>query len=124
MNGNSKRLAKGMVGGAGVQDDEQITVELGSIPAGYHRILFIVSIYQGIQKKQHFGEVEGAFMRAVDGKGQEIARYNLAQDSSYSNKCSMIFGELYRKDAGWKFRAIGDAFPEDSFVNLLGKYLP
>ncbi len=113
-----------LVGGAGVQDDEQIVVNLASIPPVYHRIVFVVAIYQGMKKKQHFGEVKAAFMRAVDGKGQEIARYNLADDASYNNKCSLVFGELYRKDNAWKFRAIGDAYPDDSFLQLMPKYLP
>ena len=36
----------------------------------------------------------------------------------------MVFGEVYRKDGGWKFRAIGDAHPFDSFVDLLKKHVP
>ncbi len=122
--GAVKHSGDNLVGGSGVQDSEQIVVNLGSVPADYHRIMFLVTIYQGIQKKQHFGEVEGAYMRAVDGKGQEIARYNLAEDGSYNNKCSMVFGELYRKDASWKFRALGDGFPEDSFLEIAKKHAP
>lgn len=113
-----------LVGGSGVQDDEQIIVHLDRLPGYVHRILFIVSIYQGLQKKQHFGEVDRAFMRAVDGKGSEIARYNLADDTAYHQMCSVTFGELYRKDNDWKFRALGEAHREDSFVQLLDKYVP
>jgi len=112
-----------LVGGSGVQDDEQIVVHLDRLPAYIHRIVFVVTIYEGIQKKQHLGEVEKAFMRAVDGKGREIARYNLAEDAAYSQMCSVIFGELYRKDNVWKFRAIGDAHREDSFLHLLDKLI-
>lgn len=113
-----------LVGGTGAQDDEQIVVKFEKIPKNYHRVVFIVAIYQGQQKKQHFGEVEKAFMRAVDGKGQEIARYNLADDAAYKGMCSLIFGELYRKGDGWKFRAVGDAFPDDSLIPLLSRHLP
>lgn len=113
-----------LVGGAGIQDDEQIIVQLASVPPHIHRILFIVAIYEGLKKRQSFGGVEGAFMRAVDNRGQEIARYNLADDPSFENMRSMTFGELYRKDNEWKFRAIGEGHQEDSFVNLLPKYLP
>lgn len=112
-----------LVGGAGMQDDEQIIVKLNSLPPQYHRILFLVSIYQGIQKKQHFGEIEQAFMRAVDARGNEIARYNLAEDPAYNNMRTMTFGEVYKKDNDWKFRALGDAYPTDSFVNLLRQYV-
>jgi tellurium resistance protein TerD len=112
-----------LVGGAGTQDDEQIIVKLNSLPAQYNRILFLVSIYQGIQKKQHFGEIEQAFMRAVDANGKEIVRYNMAEDPAYNNMRTMNFGEVYKKDGDWKFRALGDAYPTDSFVNLLKQYV-
>lgn len=113
------------VGGSGANDDEQIVVKLNSIPAAYHRILFLVCIYKGIEQKQHFGQVDSAYIRAIDGKGQEMARYSLSSDSAYEGRCTMVFGEVYRRNDGWKFRAIGDAHPFDSFVPLLkASHLP
>ena len=121
--GNIYHTGDNLVGGEGSGDDEQIVVRLNSMDQAYDRVLFLVSIYQGVQKKQHFGMVEKAFIRAVDAKGREIAKYNLAEDPSYNNKRSIIFAEVYRKGGGWKFRAIGDAFDTDSFVEILRKYL-
>lgn len=112
------------VGGDGAQDDEQIVVKLTSLDSRYHKILFLVCIYQGRQKQQHFGKVDSAYMRALDAKGKEIARYSLSADPSYAERCTMVFGEVYRKDGGWKFRALGDAHPFDSFVELLKQHLP
>ena len=112
-----------LVGGAGVQDDEQIVVRLSSLKAEYHRILFLVSIYQGKTKKQHFGDIEKAFMRAVDNKGVEIARYDLAEDESRGDTRTLVFGEVYRKDGGWKFRALGEGHSSDSFVEILKKHV-
>jgi len=60
--------------GEGDGDDEQIIVRLDSLDQKYQRILFLVCIYQGQQKNQHFGMLQNAFIRAVDGKGKEIAR--------------------------------------------------
>ena len=111
------------VGGSGAQDDEQIVVKLNAIDARYHKILFLVCIYQGLQNQQHFGAVDDAYMRAIDAKGKEIARYALGTDPSYQGKCTMVFGEVYRHGAGWKFRALGEAHPYDSFVHLLKTHL-
>jgi tellurium resistance protein TerD len=113
-----------LVGGSGTNDDEQIVVKLNSIPANFHKIIFLVCIYKGNEKKQHFGQVETAYVRAIDGKGNEMARYSLSAESAYDGKCTMVFGEVYRRNDGWKFRAIGDAHPFDSFVPLLRNYLP
>jgi stress response protein SCP2 len=109
--------------GAGDGDDEQIIVKLDNLDPKFEKILFIVSIYQGRQRNQHFGGVENAFIRAVDGKGKEIAKFNLSGDATYNNMCSMIFAEAYRKDGTWKFRALGDPQPTDSFVDILKSYV-
>ena len=108
--------------GAGDGDDEQIIVKLDSLNLKYDKILFLVTIYQGKQKNQNFGMVENAFIRAVDNKGKEIAKFNLSGDATYNGMCAMIFSEVYRKDGTWKFRAIGEPHPTDNFIEILKKY--
>jgi stress response protein SCP2 len=108
--------------GAGEGDDEQIIVKLDSLDQRYQKILFVVAIYQGRQKHQHFSMVENAFIRAVDNHGKEIARFSLSGDATYSNMCSMVFAEVYRKDGTWKFRAIGEPHTTDTFVDILKQY--
>jgi len=108
--------------GAGDGDDEQIIVKLDSLDSKYQKILFVVAIYQGRQNNQHFGMVENAFIRAVDNKRKEIVKFSLSGDATYNGMCSMVFAEVYRKDGTWKFRAIGDPYQYDSFVEILKKY--
>ena len=67
--------------------------------------------------------VENAFIRAVDAKGREITKFSLSGDASLQGKCSMVFSEVYRRDGGWKFRAIGEPHNTDSFVEILKNYL-
>lgn len=109
--------------GAGEGDDEQIIVKLNNLSPQYHRILFVVSIYQGIQRQQHFGLVKNAYIRAVDGKGKELCRYNISGDASYNNMCSLTFAEVVREGSAWKFSAIGTPHNADSFVEVLKNYL-
>jgi stress response protein SCP2 len=108
--------------GAGDGDDEQIIVKLNSLDEKYQKILFVVSIYQGRKNNQHFSMIENAFIRAVDAKGREITKYSLSGDASLNGMCSMVFAEAYRKDDGWKFRAIGEVFQTDNFIEILKKY--
>ena len=109
--------------GVGDGDDEQIIVKLDSLDAKFQKILFVVSIYQGKRNNQHFGMVENAFIRAVDAKGKEITKFSLSGDASVNGMCSMVFSEVYRKDGGWKFRAIGDSYSTDNFVDILKNYI-
>jgi len=111
-------------GGTGAKDDEQIIVKLNSVPLQYHRILFLVCIYQGIKLGQHFGQLDSAYIRAVDSAGREMARYSLSSESSHEGNCTLVFGDVQRRGDGWKFRAIGDSRPYDSFVHLLKEHLP
>ena len=108
--------------GAGDGDDEQIIVKLDSLDQRYQKIVFVVAIYQGRQKNQHFSMIENAFIRAVDNRGKEITRFSLSGDATYNNMCSMVFAEVYRKDGTWKFRAIGEPYNTDTFVDILKKY--
>jgi len=109
--------------GAGDGDDEQIIVKLDSLHQKYQKIVFVVTIYQGKTNNQHFSMVENAFIRAVDAKGKEITKYSLSGDSSLSGMCSMVFAEAYRKEDGWKFRAIGEPHQTDNFIDILKKYV-
>ena len=48
-------------------------------------------------------------MRVVNNdNGAEIARFDLSEDAS--TETAMIFGELYRHGAEWKFKAVGQGF--------------
>jgi stress response protein SCP2 len=106
-----------LVGGAGIEDNEQILVKLDELDKRFVKILFVVSIYQGEERGQHFGDIDRAFIRAVDGQGQEIARFNLSAE--YELMRTVVFGEVARTDDGWQFSAVGRAYSTDSFVDLL-----
>ncbi len=108
--------------GEGDGDDEQIIVQLNKLDQKYQKIVFIVTIYQGRKKRQHFGMVDNAFIRAVDHRGHEIARYSLSGNADFNNTHAMIFAELYRKDGSWKFRAIGEPRDTDNFMEILKEY--
>jgi tellurium resistance protein TerD len=99
--------------GAGDGDDEQIVVKLSSLSAAYHKIILGVNIYNGQERKQHFGMIENAFVRAVDANGKEIARYRLSNDPSYEEKLNMLMGEIYREGGEWKFKALGNPLAQD-----------
>jgi tellurium resistance protein TerD len=112
-----------LVGSTGANDDEQIVCLLTKVPSQYAKIMFVVSIYQGKTKGQSFGNVDKAYIRAVDGKGKEMARYDLASEPTFASMRSVVFAELYRNGDEWKFRAIGNAVESDSFVDILKNYM-
>ncbi|BDH59817.1 TerD family protein [Tsukamurella sp. PLM1] len=95
--------------GEGEGDDEIIKVNLAAVPPNVEGVVFPVSIYDADNRGQSFGQVRNAFIRVVNqANGQEIARYDLSEDAS--TETAMVFGELYRNGAEWKFRAVGQGY--------------
>ena len=95
--------------GAGEGDDEQIVVVLDKVPADIEKIAFTVTIHEAEARKQNFGQVSSAFIRCVNqDNNQEIAKYDLSEDASIET--AMIFGEIYRHNGEWKFKAVGQGF--------------
>jgi stress response protein SCP2 len=108
--------------GAGEGDDEQVIARLNDLPEQYAKVVFVVQIYNAAENGQSFGKVQNAFIRAEDGKGQEMVRFDLSGGAQYGNCRSMLFAELIREDGGWKFNAIGAPSQSDSFVEWLKQY--
>jgi tellurium resistance protein TerD len=95
--------------GAGEGDDEVININLVSVPAQVSSIVFPVSIYEAENRGQSFGQVRNAYIRIVNlANDVELARYDLTVDAS--TETAMVFGEVYRYNAEWKFRAIGQGY--------------
>ena len=107
--------------GAGDGDDEQIFIDLASVPADYDKIVIVVNIYQAASRNQHFGMIKNAYVRIIDQRNNsEICRYNLTED--YSGQFAMIFGEVYRHNGEWKFNAIGQGTQDHGIDDLAKRY--
>ncbi|TAM81272.1 MAG: TerD family protein [Jatrophihabitans sp.] len=106
--GSVEHMGDNLVGGGG-GDDEQIKINLGTVPAEADKIVFTVSIYDAEARGQNFGQVRNAYIRiANQADGAEIVRYDLSED--YSSETAMVFGEVYRNAGEWKFRAVGQGY--------------
>jgi tellurium resistance protein TerD len=95
--------------GEGDGDDEQVKVDLTKVPADVQRVAITVTIHDADQRRHSFGQVGNAFIRIVNEEsGAEVVRYDLSED--YSVETAMIFGEVYRHNGEWKFKAVGQGY--------------
>lgn len=95
--------------GDGDGDDESIIIHLNRLPNEIEKIAITVTIHDAEARKQSFGQVSNAFIRCINGTdNKEIARFDLTEDAS--TETAMIFGEIYRHNGEWKFRAVGQGF--------------
>jgi tellurium resistance protein TerD len=104
-------------------DKESIILKLEDIPSRIHRIVLLVCIFNGVNNKQHFGQVKNAYIRICDTFGHEIAKYDLSNSSELNGKCSLEFAELYRKDGVWNFGALGKFHQTDTFLEIANNYM-
>ena len=75
-----------------------------------------------MQRKQHFGMIQNAFIRLVDGRNNnEMCRYNLTED--YSGMTAMIFGEIYRHNGEWKFNPVGQGTTDPGLGEMIRRYM-
>ncbi|NJN60733.1 MAG: TerD family protein [Coleofasciculaceae cyanobacterium RL_1_1] len=94
--------------GAGDGDDEQILIDLPTIPQQIVKLVFVINIYDCVKRQQEFSQVQNAFVRLVDlGDNREIARYTLS-GQQYQGDTGMVLAEVYRHNDEWKMVASGE----------------
>ena len=95
--------------GEGAGDDETVALHFDKIPAEVQKLVFAVTIHEAEERKQNFGMVSNGYIRIVNADNNtEIARFDLSEDAS--TETAMNFGELYRHNAEWKVKAVGQGF--------------
>lgn len=95
--------------GQGDGDDEVIKVDLSRVSPDIDKIAITVTIHDATVRGQNFGQISNAFIRVVNEvTGVEVVRFDLAED--YSVETAMVFGEVYRHNGEWKFRAVGQGY--------------
>ncbi|KGX90691.1 chemical-damaging agent resistance protein C [Pontibacillus halophilus JSM 076056 = DSM 19796] len=95
--------------GQGDGDDEQVKIDLNSVPQDVQKISFTITIHDGEARNQNFGQVSNAFVRVVNpNNDEELIRYDLGED--FSIETAVVVGELYRHNGEWKFSAVGSGY--------------
>lgn len=95
--------------GDGDGDDEQVLINLATVSEDIDKVIIVVSIDQADARGQNFGQVRDAYCRVINQDNDtEIVRYDLSEDAA--SETTMIFAEIYRHGAEWKFRAVGQGY--------------
>jgi tellurium resistance protein TerD len=107
--------------GDGDGDDEQVMVDLSSIPSDIAKLVFVVNIYAAKERKQHFGMIQNAFIRLVNTSDKnEILRFNLTEQ--YADKTGLFVAEIYRNNGEWKFVGLGEGDTSSGLGEMIKKY--
>ncbi|GAA1907509.1 TerD family protein [Streptomyces sodiiphilus] len=84
---------------------DSLGVELAGLEPGVETVALVASADGGA-----FGQVPGLHIRLLDADtGAEVARFD-SQDAT--TETAFVLGELYRRQGGWKFRAVGQGYSD------------
>ena len=95
--------------GAGNGDDENIYIDLMSLPFEIGKVVFVISIYDAAMRDQTFKNVRNCFLRIGNAETKiELMRFNLDQEFNDNPKATaLIVGTLIREGANWFFEGSG-----------------
>ncbi|MFI6357291.1 TerD family protein [Streptomyces sp. NPDC050743] len=86
---------------AGVTDT--LSVDLARVEGAIERIVLAASADGGT-----FGQVPGLYIEVTDAvSGQAVARFD---SPGATMETAFVLGEFYRRQGGWKFRAVGQGY--------------
>lgn len=89
-----------------------VSVDIAKISNLIQKIVFVITIYEGIEKQLNFSMVQNAYVKLVNGSSkQEICSYVLG--NSAPTVVSMTIGELYAHNNAWKFNPVGNGLLQD-----------
>lgn len=109
-------------------DNEIITVDLNRVSSNVNSIVFFLNIYNNNEYSGDFSGIPYASIRMFEGTPdkapkQVFASYNVATKTDCIGMRGLVMGKLYRRNGDWKFAAIGDAFPDPTIVNTIGRVM-
>ena len=92
------------------EDTEQIEVDLKQVPAEVMRIVVVVYLNEGIAVRRALGQLREVSIRVLNlvGNAELVRSENLAP--VLTSETAIALGELYRHNADWKFKVIGEGY--------------
>jgi stress response protein SCP2 len=83
--------------------EDRISLDLDAAPECVERIVLAASRYGGAR----FEDLDDLRLTLADRSGEGLLGFSVQGAGAMS---AVIFGELYRRDGGWKFRAVGQGY--------------
>ncbi|MFC8393479.1 TerD family protein [Streptomyces sp. NPDC057238] len=98
--GTVRHLGKGQ--GADGTGADWLWLDLSAVEPGMDRVVVAASADAGT-----FGQVPSLDVRVSLPDGQQVASFAIGDAST---ETAFVFGEFYRRNGGWKFRAVGQGY--------------
>lgn len=91
-------------------DQEQVEIDLDSVPAQVERIVVVGYVNEGPAQKRTLGQLRSCVVRVLnqDGNTELVRSEELAR--SLQSETALALGEVYRHNGEWKFKVLGQGY--------------
>lgn len=88
------------------EDDENISVFLNKVPQDRDCLIFVLNIYDCVNRNQTFRRINNLYLRIYDPDSQKVmVEYKVT--GNFNDHTALVIGAAYRKGSSWYFKAIG-----------------
>jgi tellurium resistance protein TerD len=102
-------------------DQEQIEIDLSAVPPEIARIVVVLYINEGVVARRTLGQLKSCSVRLLNLAGNaELIR---SEDFAplLGNETAIALGEVYRHNGDWKFKVLGQSYPQ-GFAGIAADY--
>ncbi|MCM2388364.1 TerD family protein [Streptomyces albipurpureus] len=89
----------------------RVEVELGALGADIHKVMVLA-----VRTSVPFRALPGLHVQVLGPDGVQVVRYDVLDEHDEGDLKIFTFGEFYRRDGGWKFRAVGQGYADMDVV--------
>ncbi|MEV6739803.1 TerD family protein [Streptomyces sp. NPDC051104] len=87
--------------------DHRLAFDLDALPERVHRVTVLLALPTGIGGPVRFGAVAAPSVAVTGLDGSQVATYSI---TGLDSESAVIALELYRRQGGWKVRAVGQGY--------------
>ncbi|MFI6346818.1 TerD family protein [Streptomyces sp. NPDC050560] len=87
--------------------EHRLAVDLAALPEAAHRVSVVLALPDGTGGPSRFGAVAAPFVAVTGLDGTEVATYTV---TGLDRESAVVAVELYRRQGGWKVRAVGQGY--------------
>lgn len=91
-------------------DQEQIEIDLTTVPPNVDRIVLVLYVNDGPAQRRTLGQLRGCALRVLNlADNRELVR---SEDFApgLESETALALGEMYRHDGEWKFKVLGQGY--------------
>ncbi|MEO0867452.1 MAG: TerD family protein [Cyanobacteria bacterium J06642_11] len=117
------QLLNDNITGEGEGDDEQLVVNLRTLPADITKLIFVVTLDCSEEQQQDLGQVKNAFWRLFERSTRKVFLHHGLSNGQWQGITTLFVATLERATDGWQLIPNIEPSPLQNLNQLLHHYL-